>query len=550
MAPLPAHRVAGLYLAQRVRFGMKFGLETMRALVAEMGHPERACPSLLVAGTNGKGSVAAYCDSVLRASGLRTGRYTSPHLVRVNERIAVDGRAITDGDLARAVRAVRDAADAPRAPRRPRRAPDLLRGADRRRLRALPPEARRRGRPRGGPRRPARRHERVGPRGLRDRQRRLRPRGVPRPHARVDREGEGGRDARRAGDGHRPAAAEERARRGASAARARASSRGARRRGAGDPARRSARERARGRCPGRTSATTCVVAIRLLEEAKRAGLPVDLRRVPRAVARTRWPGRLQRVPGDPPLLLDGAHNPAGARALAAHLAAGPAVRAPLRGDGRQGRARPRARRSSRWRRRSCSPGPAIVARRVARDARPARRPPRPRRPPRAERRPRAPSRPRAWPARGSAGRRSWWRGASTWSARSRRSWSASASARADGRASARRDAPRAGRGSGRASPASPTRPGPRRAAGSGPRGRARTSPGSRCAVLARGDAPAGVLQHGEREAVLGDEPPQLRLVLVRRDGDDGEALAGRARGGAARATASPRRRAGTRSPRS
>ncbi len=73
MARLPAHRVAGLYLAQRTRFGIKFGLDTMRALVEEMGHPERAYPVLLIAGTNGKGSVAAYCDAVLRASGLRSG---------------------------------------------------------------------------------------------------------------------------------------------------------------------------------------------------------------------------------------------------------------------------------------------------------------------------------------------------------------------------------------------------------------------------------------------------------------------------------------------
>jgi dihydrofolate synthase/folylpolyglutamate synthase len=65
------------------------------------------------------------------------------------------------------------------------------------------------------------------------------------------------------------------------------------------------------------------VAVRLLEEARRVGLPVDLRAVPAAVERTRWPGRLERVEGDPPLLLDGAHNPAGARALAEHLAGGP-----------------------------------------------------------------------------------------------------------------------------------------------------------------------------------------------------------------------------------
>src|SRR3990172_4945923 len=97
-------RLAGIYLAARTRFGVKFGLETMRALVAELGHPEREFPTLLVAGTNGKGSVAAYADSVLRASGLRTGRYTSPHLVRLNERVTLDGREIGDHDLPPAVR--------------------------------------------------------------------------------------------------------------------------------------------------------------------------------------------------------------------------------------------------------------------------------------------------------------------------------------------------------------------------------------------------------------------------------------------------------------
>src|SRR5881396_2643396 len=83
---------AGAYLSSRVRFGIKFGLETMRSLCEELHHPERAFASLLVAGTNGKGSVVAYADAALRASGLAVGRYTSPHLVHVNERIAVGGR--------------------------------------------------------------------------------------------------------------------------------------------------------------------------------------------------------------------------------------------------------------------------------------------------------------------------------------------------------------------------------------------------------------------------------------------------------------------------
>jgi dihydrofolate synthase/folylpolyglutamate synthase len=75
--------------------------------------------------------------------------------------------------------------------------------------------------------------------------------------------------------------------------------------------------------PGVHQRDNLLVAVRLLEEAKRSGLPVALERVARAIARVEWPGRLQRLPGRPELLLDGAHNPAGARALAAHLVAGP-----------------------------------------------------------------------------------------------------------------------------------------------------------------------------------------------------------------------------------
>ena len=71
--------------------------------------------------------------------------------------------------------------------------------------------------------------------------------------------------------------------------------------------------------PGAHQRNNAVVALRLLEAAREAGLAVDLRVAPAAFARTRWPGRLQWIPGRPPLLLDGAHNPAGARALAAYL---------------------------------------------------------------------------------------------------------------------------------------------------------------------------------------------------------------------------------------
>jgi len=65
----------------------KFDLAHMRVLLKAMNHPERAFPAVLIAGTNGKGSTAATLASILRASGLKTGLYTSPHLVRINERI-------------------------------------------------------------------------------------------------------------------------------------------------------------------------------------------------------------------------------------------------------------------------------------------------------------------------------------------------------------------------------------------------------------------------------------------------------------------------------
>jgi dihydrofolate synthase/folylpolyglutamate synthase len=71
--------------------------------------------------------------------------------------------------------------------------------------------------------------------------------------------------------------------------------------------------------PGAHQVANAAVAVTLLEEARAAGLAVDLSKVAAGIARTRWPGRLQRLPGRPPLLVDGAHNPAAARALANEL---------------------------------------------------------------------------------------------------------------------------------------------------------------------------------------------------------------------------------------
>jgi dihydrofolate synthase / folylpolyglutamate synthase len=87
-------------LYQRTTRGIKPGLERMEALLERLGRPERALPVIHVAGTNGKGSVCATIESILRAAGLRTGLYTSPHLVRFHERIRVDGVPVDDAGLA------------------------------------------------------------------------------------------------------------------------------------------------------------------------------------------------------------------------------------------------------------------------------------------------------------------------------------------------------------------------------------------------------------------------------------------------------------------
>ena len=101
----------------------KFDLAHMRVLAAALGDPQTAFPSVLIAGTNGKGSTASTLASILTAAGYRTGLYTSPHLVRVNERIQIDGAEILNEDFARlyfqvdeTARRLVEAGDLPRPP--------------------------------------------------------------------------------------------------------------------------------------------------------------------------------------------------------------------------------------------------------------------------------------------------------------------------------------------------------------------------------------------------------------------------------------------------
>src|SRR3954471_19431464 len=95
-------------LFARGNFGVKLGLARMREACALLGNPERSTKVLHVAGTNGKGSTCAFAEAALRAAGLRTGLYTSPHLSHFCERIRIDGEPIPEQracDLLEEVRA-------------------------------------------------------------------------------------------------------------------------------------------------------------------------------------------------------------------------------------------------------------------------------------------------------------------------------------------------------------------------------------------------------------------------------------------------------------
>ena len=111
-------------LAARRRFGMRPGLDAIRGTCAALGDPQKSFSAIHIAGTNGKGAVCAMLDAALHANGLRVGRYTSPHLVKLNERFFLDGAPIGDDLLSAAAEKVEDRS----------RRPHFLRGAYRRRV--------------------------------------------------------------------------------------------------------------------------------------------------------------------------------------------------------------------------------------------------------------------------------------------------------------------------------------------------------------------------------------------------------------------------------
>ena len=110
---LPPETVEGwLALHQQVHpLAMDFTLERLRCVLQRLGMATAPCPVFIVGGTNGKGSVTAMAEAILRAGGKRTGLFTSPHLLHYHERIRIDGAMVTDADLLAAFHAVWDACE-------------------------------------------------------------------------------------------------------------------------------------------------------------------------------------------------------------------------------------------------------------------------------------------------------------------------------------------------------------------------------------------------------------------------------------------------------
>ncbi len=89
---------------------IKLGLRNTETLLAALGDPHREFPSVQIAGTNGKGSTAVTLASICRAAGIRTGLFTSPHLISITERIRIAGEHVSETDFARLTTQVKECA--------------------------------------------------------------------------------------------------------------------------------------------------------------------------------------------------------------------------------------------------------------------------------------------------------------------------------------------------------------------------------------------------------------------------------------------------------
>ena len=308
------------FLLTRSPSTVVLGLDRMREALEELGHPELLLRTVQVAGTNGKGSTCAFLACMLRAAGHRVGLYTSPHLVRVNERIAIDGAAISDPALGELLLDIL------------RRSPAALESTyfELGTLAAVEHFARERvevailevglgGRldATSATRPELTAITRVGfdhmeylgetlPAIAREKAGILRHR-VPVVLAEQHPEALAALEAAAAAAGA-PAMLE-----GRDFALEAGSYRGP-----GDPL-----EELRLGLQGAHQEHNAAVAITLARLLTRRGLAVDEAALRRGLADTRWPGRLEEVPGHPPLLLDGAHNEDGVASLVTALAQPP-----------------------------------------------------------------------------------------------------------------------------------------------------------------------------------------------------------------------------------
>lgn len=99
------------YLDSLGKFGIRLGMERIEGLLQELGNPEQQIKTIHVTGTNGKGSVSSMITNILLAANLKTGKFTSPHLVKYNERITINGQDIDDDSFADLLTIVKTAAD-------------------------------------------------------------------------------------------------------------------------------------------------------------------------------------------------------------------------------------------------------------------------------------------------------------------------------------------------------------------------------------------------------------------------------------------------------
>ena len=301
-----------LSVGQELR-GAKFDLANIRRLLEELGHPEQAWRAVQIAGTNGKGSAAAMLEAVLRRAGYRTGLYTSPHLVRVNERIQVAGEEIADPDFAAVSADVVAAVERLLARHELPAHPSFFES-----LTAIAFEHFRRARCEIAA-------VEVGMGGRLDATSALTPllsiimpvefdheaylgytlEQIAFEKAGVIKEGSVVVSAAQ----HPEAAVLERV----------ARERGARLVYAQQDTLLRLNGQLRLALPGRHQAANAAVVATAVQELRRLGVEVSPAALAEGLATVRWPGRLEWIQGRPALLLDGAHNPAAARALGVYL---------------------------------------------------------------------------------------------------------------------------------------------------------------------------------------------------------------------------------------